>query len=66
MRLVTLTHDLIRVDGGVFRRGTVLTVIGEYRVNTAKARGVRRLCLGDEAGRVLLPSVEVECVEEAR
>jgi len=61
--MVRLRTDLMRVDGGVFRAGTMLNVLREYRATGYRDRDARRLCLGYVDGRVVLPCVDPECVE---
>lgn len=61
---VRLTTDLLRVDGGLFRAGSVFAVLREYRVNGFRERDVLRLALGYEDGEVVLPCVDPETVEE--
>lgn len=61
---VRLTTDLLRVDGGMFRAGSVFTVLREFRANGHMERNSRRLCLGYEDGTVVLPCVDPEAVEE--
>ena len=63
MRTVRITTDLLRVDGGLFRAGTVLTVLREYRATGYRERDAVMLALGYEDGRVVLPCVEVGSVE---
>lgn len=61
MPVVRLRHELVLVSGGSIKAGAVLFVSREYRVNRGRER---RYALADSNGRVVLPCVRVEDVEE--
>lgn len=60
MTAIRLKHDMTLAWGPTLRAGTKLYVLREFTVNRTAER---RLCLGYEDGRIVLPSVPPEEVE---
>lgn len=62
-KILRLKTDLMRADGGVFRKGATFVVAREYYVNGLGVKELLRFALGDSDGNVVMSCVDPDCVE---